>query len=147
MWQAASAIVGGFSVFGTLQAGKDQASAYNQQAYYSQLQALQLMQDFERNAVIERRQGEAAIKEQQGAYISSGVDIGYGSPLLAMEQANSALTEQISIERRNAMAKATQLRQQAEVYKQQGQAALSASESQAMSQSFSIFARAYGGGK
>lgn len=126
-----TAIVGAYSSY---QAGQQQQQAYEAQAREQERLARLIMDDFEANKKITRRKGDVFIKQQQSAYAGAGVDATTGSPLLAMEDSVSAIQEQISVDRRAALAEANRALAGADVARQTGKAASSAAGWQAAGQ-------------
>lgn len=96
-------------------AGQAEMEAYNDQAQEEERVASLIQQDMKKNSKLLARKGDQFAKEQQADYAASGVDISTGAPLSAMEDTISAVQEQISIDRRNAMARSDQAKFAAKV--------------------------------
>lgn len=126
-----TAVIGAYSSY---TAGQQQQEAYKQQAKEKRRLARVLMEDFETNALLQKREGKKFASRQQTAFAKSGVDIASGSPLLAMEDTISAVNEQISMDRRRAMAEATAMQIGADLDTSAGSAAARSGGFQAIGQ-------------
>lgn len=126
-----TAVVG---AYGSYTAGQQQQAAYEDAAREKERLARVLMDDFEANAKITKREGKKFISEQQTAFAGSGVDISTGSPLLAMEDSISAINEQISMDKRRAMAEVQAMRVGADMDRTAGSSAAQSGMFQAVGQ-------------
>lgn len=122
----------GIQVYSSIMQGNAQQKAYEAEAQAKRNLAGQIMKDFEINAGLTKKEGARFIKNQQASFV--GVDVGSGAPLMAMEDSMSALQEQISMDRRNALAKANAALAGADISKQAGKDAITASRWQVLSQ-------------
>ena len=147
---AAVAIVGaGVQMYGQRKAAKAQEEAAAAQAAAKRLQAQDMLERFAINTSILERQCEMFKQNQLAAFASGGVDIGTGTPLVAMEQTNSAIQQQIAVDKMEVDSKVSALRAGADVDERLGGDIRKASQFQQVGTfltGMSIAARNAGGG-
>jgi hypothetical protein len=116
----------GMQAFGQFQSGQASAKAARQQAKLKQAQAQEMLN---RMAIQEGRirdQGEAFKGQQLTEFGSSGIQLGTGSTLIAMEDANLKINQQVEDMKRDTIFRANQLMIGADYEIQQGRDSISA---------------------
>ena len=108
---AAVAVVGGTALqaYGQYKASRARERAARAQAEAKKQQAFEILDRFEVNAGLLRRRGEQVKARQVLATVASGVEISDTTTLVALEDTNRKISEQIAFERREAEFKAEQL--------------------------------------
>lgn len=108
---AAVAVVAGAAIqmYGQYKSSRARERAARAQADAKKQQAFEILDRFEVNAGLLRRKGEQFKSQQILATVASGVEISDTTTLVALEDTNSKITEQIAFERREAQFKAKQL--------------------------------------
>ena len=114
---AAVVAVAGLAVtlYGNHKASEAQEEAMNAKAAAKRKQADDLMERFEQNVLALEVSGKQFGEGQSAQFAKGGVEIGEGSPLLAIENTFSSVQRQIGIERKEAEDKAELLRSGADV--------------------------------
>jgi hypothetical protein len=84
---------------------KAQIQAAREAAHAKRLQAFELLERARYNQEVLKKQGRQFIAKQQAAFIKGGVDISEGTPLTAMEEANSRIMNQLLINEKEAQLK------------------------------------------
>jgi hypothetical protein len=112
MWGVAAAMVvgAGMQAYGQRQAARAQARAARDQAALKEAQAQEML---EKMRIQEERlnlQGEIFKAEQLTQYAASGVQVGTGATLLAMEDTNMKIYDGIEDMKRDTLFKVQQLR-------------------------------------
>jgi hypothetical protein len=110
----------GLQAFGQYQAGQAQARAAKQQAKLKKAQAKEML---ERMYIEETRlheKGEAFKADQTTQYAASGVALGTGATLVAMEDTNMKITQSVQDMRRDTLYKVEQIKLGASYDLQQG---------------------------
>ena len=106
----ATIVVGaGLQAFGSWSSSRSQAKAARAQAKLREAQARELM---ERARIQEKRlfaQGEEFKAQQTVGYASSGAALGTGATLVALEDTNSKIAQQVDDMKRETMFKVNQL--------------------------------------
>lgn len=119
---AAAAIVGtGVSIFGQLKAAKDQKRAARSAAEARRVQADEILARSEINIQELKRQAQGFKARQSAAFASSGVDIGSGAPLVAMENTNRVVMSAVENRRKEAAFRAESILRGAALSDQQAE--------------------------
>lgn len=94
-----TAVSTGVQIYGQRKASRAKERAARSEAESKRQQALDLIERFEINTDVLRRRGKQFKGEQIAAFVSGGVEISSGSPLLAMEQTNRNIARSIQLDR------------------------------------------------
>jgi len=97
------------SAWGMYQSSKKEAEIMEQQSAANELEAQKLMERYEMNAELSKREGRQMIGTQIAKFAGAGFDIS-GSTLLALEQTNKSINEEINMLREEAEFAAEQIR-------------------------------------
>lgn len=109
---AAAAIAGaGLQAYGQYKSAQDQAWAARQQAKLKRAQANEIRERLALETKQIARKGENVKANQALAFAKGGVALGAGAPLIAMEDTNSKIADEIEFTRRDALFRATQIEQ------------------------------------
>lgn len=107
---AGAAIVGvGMQAYGQYKASEEKAAAARQDARLRKAQAKEMLERLNIEEQDLRLEGESFKAEQQTAYAKSGVAIGSGATLLALEDTNYKITKQLQTMRRDVTFRADQI--------------------------------------
>lgn len=116
----------GLQAFGQYQSGQAQARAARQQAKLKKVQANELLERMRIQEGRFREQGEAYKAKQTADYAGNGVAVGTGATLVAMEDTNFKISQQIEDMQRDTLFRVNQLRLGAKYEVQQGNDAATA---------------------
>ncbi len=101
---AAIAVVGaGVSAYGQYQAGQDQAWAAKQQAKIKRQQAGEIRERLALQTAQLEQEGRSTTAAQTSAFAKGGVQLGTGVTLIAMEDTNAKIAQEIEFTQRDAM--------------------------------------------
>lgn len=103
------------TVAGQLQASKAQREAAEASAASKRFQADEILNRFEINSAVMRRDQFTTQAKQAAAYVHGGVDVGSGTTLLMLEDTARKISDQLIMDEKEAQYKANVLRQGGEV--------------------------------
>jgi len=109
----------GISAYGQYQGAQDEAWAARQQAKIKRLQANEIKERLALQTVQLKQEGESAKSQQTAAYAKGGAQLGTGMTLIAMEDTNTKIAQEIEFTQRDAMFRISQLESNAR-YDEQG---------------------------
>lgn len=108
-----------FKAWNQYQAGQAEAGALRDQAMAKKIQADGVIKRFELNSKMQRLEGEVFKGQQLGVLAKSGVDIGQGMSLSALEDTQKRIDRRIDLDRIEAEAQADAIRMGADLDKKQ----------------------------
>jgi hypothetical protein len=116
----------GLKAFGQFQSGQASAKAARQQAKLKQAQAQEMLNRMYIQEGRIHQQGDAFKADSTNEYASHGVEVGAGSTLLAMEDANFKINQQVEDMKRDTIFRANQMMIGADYEIQQGRDSIKA---------------------
>lgn len=136
----------GVSAIGNIQAGEDQAAAYEFNSSQLKLQAGEVERRNYINSAIEEKQGEQYISKQASAFSANGIDVSSSGSLDFLAEQHAKLNQQIELNRQQTVFETGQLRGQADNLSIMGDRAREAGKAKAVGNFMSFLGTAAGGG-